>query len=340
MIAIIILGYNNKHYLRDCFKNIQSSTYKKYQIVFVDNNSTDGSIEYTRKYYPDIIVIKNANNYGFAKGNNIGIKYALNKLKAKYVFILNPDTILDKNCLQWLIKKADGQTILQPLILLHQNGKKTNLINTSGSVLHYLGFSYCGDYKKPTSIYKSVKEKEITGASGAAIFVPEKIFRKIGLFDEIFFLYHEDIDLSWRARLAGYSIKLIPAAKIWHKYSFSRNKKKLYFVERNRLMFLIKNFQLKALLLIVPALIISEILLLLYSFLTGWGVLKLKSYWQILINFGKILSSRKSTDRKLDDHLLKKYICPEIEFSEVKIAGLNFYNYISKVYWNIINKLM
>lgn len=338
MIAIIIVGYNSRRYLRDCFISIKKSTLRDYKIIFVDNNSLDNSIEFVKKNYPGVIVIKNKENYGFAKANNIGIQKAL-ELGAEYVFLLNPDTTIDKDCLVVLQKQADQKTILQPLILLHK-GKKTNLVNTAGGVLHYLGFSYCGHYKEQAD--KFIQKKEIALASGAGMFIPAKILAKIGFFDENFFMYHEDVDLCWRARVAGYQIKLIPKARVWHQYSFIRNKMKIFYTERNRFIFLFKNLEPKTLLLILPALAINEFLVCLYALINFWFITKLRCYASILSSMSEIIKNRRQINkiRKMRDFQLKNFLKPELHFDEVKITPPRLYNRILGGYWRIISHLV
>jgi len=333
-IAIIIVGYNSKKYLTSCFSSVYQSTFKEFMIIFVDNNSTDDSANYIEKYFPKIAIIKNKKNFGFAKANNVGIRKAI-KLGYRYFFILNPDTILDKNCIKNLLMQANQNTILQPLILLHKNGKKTNLINTSGNVLHYLGFSWCGDYFKNRSKFNGIKEKEITSASGAGMLLPIKIFQATGGFDELFFMYYEDLDLCWRARMAGFNIKLSPQALMWHKYQFSKNKNKMFYAERNRLMFLLKNFSVKYLLLIFPIFIINEFCIILYSLLLGKFFDKIKSYFLIFINRKKI---KKIKFKNLNESFKKSknLVYPKISFSEINTPLLVLYNILLKIYWNII----
>jgi len=333
MIAIIVVGYNNKNDLSDCFNSLQKSSVNDYRIIYVDNASSDGSVDFVKDNYPKIIIIKNKNT-GYAGGNNAGIRRAL-KLGSDYIFLLNPDTITDKHCLRQLIGRANQNTILQPLILLNRQGKKTNLINTTGGCLNYLGFSYCSDYKKSKD---RVKDREIPIASGAAVLVPKKMIKSIGLLDENFFMYHEDVDWFWRARLHGYDIKLVTNALVWHKYSFSKNKNKFYLTERNRLLFLYKNFSVKYLLLILPIFLLNEIFMISYSLLCGWFILKIKSYTSALTLIGQEAKKRKINllNACQTEGQLKKYIGINILFLEIQNPILPPYNVILMLYWNLI----
>ncbi len=338
-IAIIIVGYNSQVYLKDCFDSLHNSDYQQFDIIFVDNNSSDQTVKIIEEKYPKTILIKNKGNFGFAKSNNIGFNYAL-KHKYDYLFILNPDTIVDSRCLSQLIEaaKTKPQTVLQPLILLH-DGKKTNLINTNGNVLNYLGISFVGDYKKPQS---KAQAKKITIGSGAALFLPREIIEKVGGFDEDFFMYHEDVDLSWRIHKAGFNIEALTDAIVWHKYSFSRNNLKLYYFERNRLLFLFKNFSLKYLILISPAFLLNELSVLVVALAQGWLLAKIKSYGSVIALSHKNYQKRKAVNliTRRDDHQLKALITSELNFAEINLPLKNVYEGIIRVYWAIIYRLI
>lgn len=333
MIAIIIVGYNSEQYLDDCLSSIFMSTYKKFRIYFLDNASIDNSTSLIKGKFPSVKVIKSKKNLGFAKGNNLAIKEAL-KHKADYLFILNPDTVLDKDCLKNLIKSSNEETILQPIVLLHKNGQKTQFVNTTGGVLNFLGFSYCSDYKEKRA---HIKEKYIPIASGAAMLLPANLFNKVGFFDETFFMYHEDVDLSWRARLSGYQIKLIPESIVWHKYSFSKNKNKFFYSERNRILFLFKNFTVKYLGLIAIPFLLNEILIICYSLVNGLFIEKFKSYFSaahLLRNNNKFKINKKNSN-----NLSKNLMSAKLDFSEVTDNFIfKAYNSFLKLIWFIIQK--
>lgn len=333
MIAIVIVGYNSRHDLKDCLSSIFKNTFSDFKVIFVDNDSTDHSADYVKNNFSKVLILKNSNN-GYAGGNNLGIKKAI-ELKADSVLLLNPDTIIAKDCLQNLMSKSEHDTILQPLILLSSKGKKTELINTTGNYLNFLGFSYCNNYLEPKS---SAKESEIILSSGAAALIPIEILKKIGRFSEDFFMYHEDVDLFYRARLNGYKILLIPNALVWHKYSFSKNKKKMFYTERNRLLFLYRNFSLKYLLLILPISIVNEILIILYSILGGWFILKIKTYASFIGLIAKSSKQRKINlaNIKMRERILKKSIGPIISFSEVSNSLFAPYNALLWIYYKVI----
>lgn len=333
MISIIVVGYNSKEDLKSCFDSVFKSSYKQFRVIFVDNGSSDNSVEFVRTKYPSVIVILNKNS-GYPGGNNVGIKHAL-KMKSEYVFLLNPDVTIDKGCLETLSNKANKETIVQPLILLSTNQKKTDLINTTGDYLNFLGFCYCDNYRQKQEV---VKEKDIIISSGAAVLIPSQILEKIGLFDENFFMYHEDADFSYRAHLYGYNIKLIPQALAWHRYSFSKNKNKMFYAERNRFLFLYKNFSTKYLILIMPILIVNEILLIIYALFSGWFWQKLRALPSALLLIKSSADQKKKNlpHIKTKEKKLKRFIGAEISFGEIRNPLFAPYNLVLKAYWFLI----
>lgn len=337
MISIVIVGYNSQPHLKTCFDALYQSTTKDFSIIFVDNNSSDTSLAFIKKEYPNVIIIANNENHGFAKANNIGIARAI-ELKSEAVFLLNPDTAVDPHCLELLVKSSDEQSILQPIILLDPIARTTK-VNTTGGVLSILGFSYCSDYKAAATDFTEEMQRPV--ASGAAMFIPTPIIKRLGGFDEQFFMYHEDIDLSWRARLLGYDIRLIPAAKVWHKYSFGRNDQKLYQVERNRILFLLKNFSLRYWLLLLPLFLLTELATCCYLALTGQAGIKFKSYRSLIELWPKIQATRSiiQKSRQKSDRELAPLLADRVQFSEMVIPLLKPYNGLVGLYWQMMRAL-
>jgi GT2 family glycosyltransferase len=335
LIAVIIVGYQSLRYLEEAFISLNQSSYKNFVVIFVDNYPQDGSSDFIRNNFPKTIVVENKTNIGFAAGNNLGANKARD-IKAEYIFLLNPDTVVDKNCLKELVRHSSPQTVCQPLILLHQKNK-TNLVNTSGNYVHFLGFSYVGGYKENGSKYTQIKE--IPAVSGAAFFAPLKSFIDLGGLDEDFFAYHEDTDLSWRMRLLGHRLILVPTAKVWHKYSFSKHKRKFFFAERNRLLFVFKCYSWRSLLLIAPLGILSELAMCGFSIFGGWFGQKIKSYGSLLRQLGRTWEKRRQiqTIRAVSDYKMKNFWSSQLNFEEVKIPGVNTFNLILLVYKKFIS---
>ncbi len=334
-VAIILVNWNGRKHLKDCLSSLKNQSYKGFDIILVDNNSTDGSLDNVRD--KNVILIQNKENYGFAKGNNIGIQKAI-KAGYEYIVLANYDTETDKEWLKKLVDRAESDPkigAVQSKVLLADS----KLINTTGSHLHFLGFSYCGDYQHKDTFGVS---NDICAASGASVLLQTDVLKKIGLFDEIFFMYLEDTDLSWRIKEAGYSIVFEPESIIYHKYSFSKNKDKFYHSEKNRIIFILKNYELKTILLLLPAILITEILMIGYATLGGWLAEKLKGYKFIIKHRKEILKARHKVQakRKIKDHDLKEYFSYKLAFNEVKNPLFKPLNLFFWLYWFLVKSFI
>lgn len=328
-IAIVIPVYNGRDYLSDCLNSLKKQTLQPDRIVIIDNASNDGSKELLSAFkFPisNFQLIFNNKNVGFAKACNQGIEEAI-KGGADYVFLLNQDTVCKKDCLEKLLEAVEQEKnifALQPLILLWE---KKDLIQTSGDRIHFLGFGHSGDYKKNLkSLIFNFKSKEITYASGAAMFINIKALKEVGFFDEDLFMYHEDLDLCLRARFLGYKIILAPEAVVYHKYTEGVPKRRWYWSERNRPMTLLKFYKWPTLILIFPCWFLMECGVLFYSLMTGWFDLKIKSYFSALIQLPKILIKRYKIQktRKISDRQLNQYLETKFDFAGLEHPLLKY----------------
>jgi hypothetical protein len=282
-VGVLILGYNSLLYLRECLDSILVQDYKNIFIYFGDNGSKDESVLFVKKNYLKIKVHDLKINNGYARGNNLLLKIAF-KDGMDLCFIINPDTVLKKNTILRLVdsynfhKKRDTKVgLIQPVILLDKD--KTR-INTVGNAVHLMGFGFCKDYMKKYIPIK--KDKEILSVSGTGMLISKKFYEDIGTFDEDFFMYCEDEDLSIRSFLSGYKNFLISKSIMYHKYSFSKNKNKWFYTERNRLLIMLKNYPTKLLLFLAIPFLITEIFVIAYSLFTGWFFQKMFSYGDII----------------------------------------------------------
>ena len=340
LVSVILVSYNSNEFIIECLSSLTKQSYQNFNIIFVDNNSSDNSLEIVEEEYPEIIAIRNDINFGFAKACNIGIQKAFEEEKTKYVVCLNIDTVVDENWLKELILAAENNFnagSVQSKILLYDDPDK---INTAVNNLTFLGFGYCGDYLQPSS--NKTEIEEIPYSSGSSILFSRKALERTGLFDEDYFLYHEDVDLGLRIRLLGYKNLLAPRSICFHKYSFPKNNM-VYFLERNRLITLYKNFSDRTLWLISFAFMIKEIGLLFFLLFTGNFTRKLKSYSYIIKNFQKIHHKRKSIQEKrtISDKQIAGLLVGKIEFKELNIYLLRkLANPFFNAYWKIVKKLI
>ena len=161
-------------------------------------------------------------------------------------------------------------------------GSDASRVNNLGNAMHYLGFGFVKHYQEDADKWLNRDPSEVGYASGAAMLIKKEVLDKIGMFDEKFFMYHEDLDLCWRARLAGYKIILAPKSIVYHFYEFNRNKKMLYWTERNRWVCLLQNYSISTLIKLFPMLFIVELMMIVYSLIGGGRYLNLKITFGLL----------------------------------------------------------
>ena len=230
LVSVIVLNYNAGELLLNCVDSLKKSAYTNLEILVVDNISTDGSQKKCKEKFPDVELIQNNENLGYCGGNNVGIK----KAKGEFIVILNPDTIVEKNWIDELIlaHREFGDGLYQPKIL---SLNEENIIQSTGNMLHIFGFGYARDKGNKISDKKEEIEK-IGYASGTCLFTSRNVIEKIGLLDEFLFLYHDDLDLGWRAAQGVINSYYVPKSKIFHveSYSLKWSSKKFYWLERNR----------------------------------------------------------------------------------------------------------
>jgi len=230
LVSIIVLNYNAGELLLNCIESIKKSAYKNLEIIVVDNISTDKSQKICKEKYPDIKLIQNNENFGYCEGNNIGIREA----KGDYIIILNPETIVETNWIEELISAYNkfGEGLYQPK---HLSLNEKTVYMSAGNMLNIFGFGYARE-KGNKDENQFNKIEEIGYASGTCLFTSSAVLKKVGLFDPFIFLYHDDLDLGWRASQLGIKSYYVPTSLIYHaeSYSLKWNAEKFYWLERNR----------------------------------------------------------------------------------------------------------
>jgi GT2 family glycosyltransferase len=344
-IAILILFYNDIQNIKDVLESTTDQTYSNKEVICIDNASSDGTTDYIKVNYPQLELIENKENLGYAKAYSIVLERVFNQ-NIDAAVLLNSDTIVDKNWLAEMVQTAyaDNQIgMVQPKIFLF-DGKENNLINTFGNRVNYLAFGFCSNYKKQ-DVGEFDDDPEINYASGCSLFIKKEVYNSIGNLDDDFFAYSEDTDLSWRARLKGWRIVLSSKSIMWHKYSFkakATNKWKFFMLERNRLYLLTKNYSIRTLILITPVIFLMELGVIMDSILNGYFIDKLKGYISFIKNLSKVVSKRKiiQKSRSVTDGELFKIFSPIIDFEEKKSVFLSIANMILRGYYLMVKPLI
>jgi GT2 family glycosyltransferase len=208
-LTVIIPNFNGKHLLKECFDSLKDQNYP-FRVIIVDNGSVDGSADYIENNYPEFDLIRNKKNMGFAVAVNQGIKAT----DAEYVLLLNNDVVLEMNCVINLvecIKKDLNYFAVSSKMILYQERTK---IDDAGDEYTLLGWTKKVGNGKSAELYQN--EREIFSACAGAAIYRRSIFHEIGYFDENFFAYMEDVDISYRARIYGYKCLYCPKAVVYH----------------------------------------------------------------------------------------------------------------------------
>ncbi len=244
-VSIIILNWNGKKDTLECLESLKTITYPESEVIIVDNGSIDGSTECFKKLYPEIEIIENQKNLGFAEGNNVGIRKAMEK-DVDYVLLLNNDTVVDPEFLGELVIAAEDDPkngIVGPKIYYYNNRK---LIASAGGKIGFFGNTYQigeGEYDAGQYDFK----KKVTWLTGAAILIRKELIFDIGGLDSNFFIFEEDLDLCLRANKNNYACFYEPKSKVYHKGEVSTSKMPGYFSVRNGLIVARRYYNLKKL---------------------------------------------------------------------------------------------
>jgi len=247
LVSIIVVNWNGKEYLRDCLPSLHAQTFYNFEVILVDNGSTDGSVEYVQRNFPGWVrILTNTQNEGFSGGNNRGIRAA----SGKYIVLLNNDAQADTCWLEELVKVAEENPragMLACKIYL-QGGSK--IIDNVGHLIYRDGLNRGrGRLEADHGQYENLEE--VLFPSGCAALYRRQMLEEVGLFDEDFFAYGDDTDLGLKGRLAGWKCLYVPRAIVHHRYSQTSgpySPLKAFYVERNRVWIAVKYFPLSVLL--------------------------------------------------------------------------------------------
>ncbi len=321
-VSVLILNYNGLRYVDRCVSSVLRTDYPNFEVIFIDNASTDGSYEYVKQRYGasrHLKIIRNSKNYGFARGNNLGAKYA----RGEYLVFLNVDTEVEPNWLKELVRTMESDPSIgaaQAKLLRMDDPRR---LDTCGHKLTPYGFTYEVGLNEDANRYN--EPFEILAGKGAALIVRRSVFEEVGGFDEEYFVLREETDMCWRIWLRGYRVVFTPDARVFHAIGgiFKQVKlESLYFFQRNMIMTLIKNLGLRNLLKILP---VHLLLLLMDSFVNDLKVGKayrlivsMKSLSYVLANLKHVCSKRLKVQamRRVGDGELFKHIMIKVSVLE------------------------
>jgi GT2 family glycosyltransferase len=256
-IAVVILNWNGRHFLERCLRTLRAQTFQDFEIVLVDNGSSDGSVPFVRERFPEVRLMVNQKNLGFAAANN----QAIQSTDSEFVATLNNDTEVEPVWLEELLRvaEANGQVgaCASKMLFAYRRG----MINSSGIALDRSGIAWDwrgGEQDDP----EEEEVVEVFGACAGAALYRRAMFDDIGLFDEDYFAYLEDVDLAWRARWAGWKALFVPTARVLHYHSGTAREGSNFknrLLGRNKIRVIVKNYPWPYLLWYLPIIVLYDL---------------------------------------------------------------------------------
>ena len=241
LIVCVVLNKDRREDTLECLSSLHAGTYRHLRVILLDCQSTDGSVEAVRAQFPETTIVDLQQNLGYAGNNNVGIEAALS-MGARWVFVLNEDTVLAPECVAELVAfgEREGAGIVGPLVYHH--GEPEVIQSAGGSLNRRWENDHIGKDQPDTGQFRAPRDVE--WISGCAIMVRADLIRAVGALDARFFYYWEETEWCVRARKAGWRIVTVPAARIWHKgvqRDYRPKPSVTYYATRNRLLLLSKH---------------------------------------------------------------------------------------------------
>ena len=304
-------------------------------MIVVDNGGSDAEVV-AADGRERVQLLEPRENLGFAGGCNFGAAEATSDV----LVFLNPDTVVGPGALRQLARTLEDPEVgiaMARLCLLD----RPELLNSGGSVVHVSGLAWAGRFGEQAESIRLLED--VAAASGAALGIRRDTFRALGGFTDELFMYQEDVELSWRAHLAGLRVVVDPGADVFHEYEFGRHPAKIALLERNRLIFVLTSYSLRLLFLLGPLLVLVELAMLLLSAKRRWFRGKLGGWWWCLRHLRWLVRHRRETKslRRVRDRELARFLTPLLDPKMVPLPrGTAFLNRLLGPYWSLVRKAL
>lgn len=336
-VSFVIVTYNNSDALKGSLPVLVAQLRDDDELVVVDNASADGSADVAAERAPRAVVIRNSGNAGFAAGCNLGASRATGEL----LVFLNPDAEPApgfRDAIERPAVDGFGWGAWMGLVTMDDGAA----VNTSGGVVHFTGLAWAGQAGEPLASAPGAP-REVAFVSGACFAIPRSSYAHTGGFPEHFFMYCEDVDLSLRLRLRGERLGVVPDARVEHDYDFGKGALKWRLLERNRAATVIRTYPLALLLLLAPALLVTEAALFVAALAGGWGRQKLLAWADVVralpvlrreraaVQAGRTVSAAEFA-RLMTPDLSSPYLPDAVRARPVRLA--------LRAYWRAVSALL
>ena len=330
-----MVAYGPEPWLPRCVEAVLASVGVDARVVLVDNGGTEGLVDQLDTV-AGVTVVRPGRNTGFAEGCNIGVAAST----APFIALVNPDAIVEPDALATLVDVAARPSVGMATASLRLADRPERL-NSAGNDIHFLGLSWSGCFDEPAADYPA--ERFVTGATGAALVCRADVWQGLGGFDDEFFAYHEDADLSLRCWERGQPIVYVPDAVVVHRYEFSRNALKYELIERNRLIMVLTTFGPRQLALTAPGLLALEGVMLAFGAKAGWLGAKLRGYrWLVAhrrwlrARRRRVQGERTCSERDLATRLVGRMQAGNFDAPE----WFTPFDRVLDAYWRLVRRLL
>ncbi len=331
-VSVVTVAYRTGPSLTRCLDSLAGEAD---EIIVIDNGGGGPEIDEARSR-DGVRVLDSEENLGFGGANNVAASVAAGDVLA----FLNPDTVVAPGAIAQLARTLEDPAVgivMARLRLLDDPEK----LNSSGVQVHVTGIGWAGGFGEPVAT--AGRLDDVPAPSGTAMAMRAETFRELGGFAEELFMYLEDLELGWRARLAGYRVVLDPAADVFHDYEYERNPRKSYFLERNRLLFVLSSYSMRQLLLLSPLLLATELGMVAIAARERWLGDKLAGWGWLVRHPGLVARRRLKTQRlrSVRDRDLAAFMTPTFSPGMVPVpALLRAANPVVGGYWKLVRKLL
>ncbi len=319
--TVIVVAYDSGDALERCLASLAGED------VLVVNNGGPLTLAGVR-------VVESGRNVGFGAACNLGAR----ETDADVLVFLNPDTVARPGAVAALSRALEDPSVgvVQARLRLLD---EPDLLNSSGNVLHVSGLAWPGGYREPAASLDA--QREIPYASGAALAIRADVLRELGGFTEELFLYQEDLELCWRARLHGLRVVVTPEADVLHDYVLERpDRRKEYYLERNRLVFLLTAFEARTLLLLAPVLVAVEVGIVVLARRQGW-LREKAAGWAWLVRHRTWLAERRRATqrlRRVGDREVARFLTPVLDPRMLELpSGVAVLNAAVAAWWRVVS---
>jgi GT2 family glycosyltransferase len=335
-LSVLIVAWNSREELARTLPALTPELGEGDELIVLDNASEDDTAERVAELAPAARIVRSPRNLGFAGGCNAAAAEARGDL----LVVLNPDAAP---------RPGFGEAIRRPWVeqrgwaawqALVADGDGAT-INSAGNPVHFTGIVWAGGHGRP--IAAAPPAGQVAALSGACLAIPRETWQRAGGFPESFFLYHEDVDLSLRLRLAGGALGIEPGAVVDHDYEFGAREHKWRWLERNRWAFLIRVYPASLLALLAPALLLTELALIPASIAAGWGRQKLAADGEVVRRLPSLLRERRKVQatRTVSAAEFAAWLTPDLDSPFIPaIARSAPARLALRAYWRVARALL